>query len=293
MVFEKIEQLKTQFTDKYVVVDEGRPELRRFGGMTGMVKTVNMSGRALVQFDADNNIGWYDIDLGYLKVVDAPPPKVEAKEAKKAAPKAEGPATPAAHEKPVGEKPAAAKAAAAKPAAGGKSVADILAAARGAKPAGTTEASKAEAKPAPASGDKPKQSTAEILAAARSKAPAPAAAKTETAPVKPAAAKPAAEGAKVDPKKMSVAEILAAARGKAGAPPAAAPAKKEPAAKAAPVPVEEAAQEEEPAAEEPVVDAAKPASAAAASGDGKKSKQGHFKTVAEIVAYCRQIDAKK
>lgn len=45
MVFEQIEKLKRDFTDKYVVVDSDRPELRRFQAMTGVVKTVNMNGR--------------------------------------------------------------------------------------------------------------------------------------------------------------------------------------------------------------------------------------------------------
>ncbi|HZL87061.1 MAG TPA: hypothetical protein VFB96_01685, partial [Pirellulaceae bacterium] len=79
MVFEHIEKLKKQYTDKYVIVDESRPELKRFHGLTGTVKTVNMSGRALVEFDGYNNIGWYDIDPAFLKLVDAPPPKPEAK----------------------------------------------------------------------------------------------------------------------------------------------------------------------------------------------------------------------
>ena len=47
--------------------------------MTGTIKTVNMSGRALVQFDANNNIGWFDIELDYLKVIDQPLPKPEEK----------------------------------------------------------------------------------------------------------------------------------------------------------------------------------------------------------------------
>ncbi len=79
MVFEHIEKLQEEYMDKYVVVDDQRPELRRFKGMTGVVKTVNMSGRALVQFDSNNNIGWYDIDIDYLKVVDKPLPKEEPK----------------------------------------------------------------------------------------------------------------------------------------------------------------------------------------------------------------------
>src|SRR5262245_16382507 len=143
MIFDHIEKLKNNLTDKYVVADVSRPELQRFHGLTGMVKTVNMSGRALVEFDGFNNIGWYDIDPAFLKVVDAPPPKAEAKEAKKekAPAKADKPAAanPAAAPKP------AAAAAAAKP-AGKQSVAEILAAAR--KAAGAAPAAPvAEAKP--------------------------------------------------------------------------------------------------------------------------------------------------
>ena len=81
MVFDHIEQLKQEYTDKYVVVDESRPELRRFNGMTGTVRTVNMNGRALVEFDAYLNIGWYDIDVDFLKVIDKPLEKPEAPKA--------------------------------------------------------------------------------------------------------------------------------------------------------------------------------------------------------------------
>ena len=84
MVFEHIEKLQQQYTDKYVAVEDSRPELKRFKGQTGVVRTVNMSGRALVEFDANNNTGWIDIDIDYLKVVDKPAPK-EVK--KKPAPK--------------------------------------------------------------------------------------------------------------------------------------------------------------------------------------------------------------
>src|SRR5262249_6989071 len=80
MVFEHIEKLKRAFTDKYVVVDAARPELARFRNATGLIKTVNMNGRALVEFDQFDNIGWYDIELDFLKVVPKPEPKVaEAK----------------------------------------------------------------------------------------------------------------------------------------------------------------------------------------------------------------------
>ena len=88
------EQLKQELTDKYVVVMDGVPELKRFAGRTGTVRTVNMNGRALVQFEAPADISWYDIDPSYLTVIDAPLPKKE--EAKKPA-----------EEKPAATKPAA------------------------------------------------------------------------------------------------------------------------------------------------------------------------------------------
>src|SRR3954469_5392441 len=98
MVGEQIEQMKRDYTDKYVVVDGTRPELARFRDVVGRVKTVNMSGRALVEFDDYHvNIGWYDIDPEFLRGVDQPPPKPAKTEAKKADPKA----APAAKENPA------------------------------------------------------------------------------------------------------------------------------------------------------------------------------------------------
>lgn len=87
MDIEHAEKLKREYTDQYVIVDDQRAELRRFKGMTGTVKTVNMNGRALVEFDGNNNCGWYDIDIDFLKVIDEPLPK-EEKQAKKRPPKA-------------------------------------------------------------------------------------------------------------------------------------------------------------------------------------------------------------
>ena len=75
MSIQRAEQLKKQLTDKFVVVDEKVPELRRFSGLTGTVKTVNMNCRALVQFDGPEDISWYDIEPSYLTVVDKPLPK--------------------------------------------------------------------------------------------------------------------------------------------------------------------------------------------------------------------------
>ncbi|HEY2882540.1 MAG TPA: hypothetical protein VGJ15_08905 [Pirellulales bacterium] len=186
-MFEHIEKLKRAFTDKYVVVDAARPELTRFRNATGLIKTINMNGRALVEFDQWDNIGWYDIELDFLKVVPKPEPKPA--EAKKEAPAKAAP-------KPAAEKPAAA----AKPAAAGAkaSTADILAAARAKKAGGETATAAPAAKPAPAAPTaKPaaaapagKMSTSDILAMARGKAAAAAAAPAaapakKTAPPKP------------------------------------------------------------------------------------------------------------
>ncbi|MCA8995705.1 MAG: hypothetical protein KDA80_01930 [Planctomycetaceae bacterium] len=100
MSIAQAEKLKRDLTDKYVVVQEGVPELRRFVGLTGQVKTVNMNCRVLVQFDGAVDISWYDIDASYLKVVDAPQPKAKADS------KTEAPAKKAA---PAKAKPAAGK----------------------------------------------------------------------------------------------------------------------------------------------------------------------------------------
>ncbi len=167
-MFDVIDRLKAEWTDKYVVVDSPAPELARFAAATGLVKTVNMNGRCLVEFDQFNNIGWYDIDPACLKIVPKPLPKPAESKPKAAA-------------KPAPAKPVAAKPAAAKPAAGGKpSTADILAAAR-AKAGGA-----APAKPAG------KPSTADILAAARGKKAAPAAAAAPAEAAAPAVEEPAA-----------------------------------------------------------------------------------------------------
>jgi hypothetical protein len=276
MVFEQIENLKQRFTDKYVVVDESRPELRRFRGYTGLVKTVNMSGRALVQFEEfENNIGWFDIDLDFLKVVDRPPPKEEK-------PARAAPAKPTAKDKATAAKVEAAPQGAKAPAAG-MAVQDILAAARG-KPGGAPAAAPKEtapkapaAKPAAAAGP---TSVADILAAARGEKAGgakPAPAQTEAKkPEAKASIKMEAPLAK-DPSQMSVAEILAAARGKAAAP-AAAPAK-------AGAAVEAAASAPEPPPP--------PAAVTPAAAPKESEPVGELPTnTADIIAWCRRRDSK-
>jgi hypothetical protein len=207
MVATSVEQLKREYTDKYVKVDAARPELARFRDVVGQVKTVNMSGRALVEFvDYHLNIGWFDIDLSCLTVV--PKPTDEERAAAKA--KASG-------EKPAGK---------AAPTTGAKQTADAK------KPA--VAGAKA--------GGAPKMSVADMLAAARggggggAAAAKPAAPKAKAdAPAKAAAPKAAAPGAPMDRSKMSVADMLAAARaGGGGAAPAAEEAAEEAPAKVAP-----------------------------------------------------------
>lgn len=161
MVFEHIEKLKREYTDKYVVVDGEVAELRRFRAMTGIIKTINMNGRALVEFDGYLNTGWYDIDLDFLKVVDQPQPKAD-EPPKKAA-------KPAAKKSPAGAKPAAKSAA-------GMSMNDILAAARGGDAATQTK-EKGETKkkePSKPAAKAAAMSVEDIMAAARGEAAPPA-----------------------------------------------------------------------------------------------------------------------
>lgn len=98
MSIERAEQLKREFTDKWVTVDKSVPELRRFSGRTGKVKTVNMNCQALVEFDSSEDIGWYDINTTFLTIVDGPVKKEKPKAAaaKADAPKSGGGAKPKA-----------------------------------------------------------------------------------------------------------------------------------------------------------------------------------------------------
>jgi hypothetical protein len=222
MVFPNIEKIKQDYTDKYVMVDPQRPELARFANAVGQVKTVNMSGRALVEFlDYHLNIGWYDIELEYLKVVDKPLPKGKT-------------------EKPVPKKPQDKPEGKAAPTTGDKQIADAKK-----TPAGATSKEGAGAKP----------STADILAKLRGggggAAPAPTAKKEEPPKGPKPDAAPAA-GGKVDRSKMSVADMIAAAKG-GGAPAA----KGEPAAPAQEAPAP-GPSVPEPVAKAPAAEATSP-----------------------------------
>ena len=279
MVFEHIDKLKEEYTDKFVKVDENRPELKRFDGLIGRVKTVNMSGRALVEFDEwINNIGWYDIDLDFLKVVDESEVASQKESAKS---------------KPAPQKKAEAKSAE-KPAAksgGGMSMEDILAAARGGSaPAKKEEkaavADKGAERPAKSGGGQ--MSVADMLAAARAAdsgegAPAAETAKpAEKTPAPKAEEKPAATASSkktsggIDTSGMTVEQMLALARSQAsGTAPAAAPKEPEPA--------KESPAEPEPAAAETPEPEPEPEKVPASSGELPSDVEG-------IVAFCRNAD---
>jgi hypothetical protein len=68
--FEEKDQVRTQWIDQYVKVNDTRPELKRFAGIVGRVVTVNYGGKALVDFQDG---GWYDIPASsdYLVKLDA------------------------------------------------------------------------------------------------------------------------------------------------------------------------------------------------------------------------------
>lgn len=94
MRLSEVEHSKQDYTDQYVSIDSDRAELARFRGLVGQVKTVNMSGRALVQWlDYHENIGWYDIPLADLKLVDKPAPAEPAVATKPAKATAKKPTT--------------------------------------------------------------------------------------------------------------------------------------------------------------------------------------------------------
>ena len=233
MVFEHIEQLKQQYTDQYVTIGHVVPELQRFEGRTGIVRTVNMSGRALVEFLGTTDISWYDIDVDYLKIVDKPPePVAETKPRKQVVANDES-----STKLPPGK---------GRPAATGPSTADILAQARAKKPEKAATAK--PAKPAPK-----KPNTADILAMARAKkadshpdnnvskdTPKPAETKALSTAEKLALlrgeksgeAKPSPET--ISKKKPHTADILAMARGDKKPPEKKPPADKDPPAEAKP-----------------------------------------------------------
>ena len=295
MVFEHIEKLKRDYTDKYVVVDGSRPELARFQGSAGRVQTVNMNGKALVEFPEHANIGWYDIDVDFLKVVDRPVPKTEEK--KTAAPKKK-PVAKAADAATQGKKlsplelarmqgaAGATKDAPEKKAKGGDkpkgkmSTGDVLAAARGT--AAVKEASAEKASQTAPAKDPAQMSVADKIAMLRGeKSAEPSEAKSKTASADPAVSQPAK-----DPSQMTLQEKLAAMRGE----------------KSGGVAGGEAAAQEQtsepPSAEDAPMEASASAAAPAETAGGGSGNGGSGETVdrgsmnvGDIIAWCRLHDA--
>jgi hypothetical protein len=68
--FEIQDEVRKQWIDQFVKINEGRPELKRFAGVVGRVVTVNYNGRAIVDFQDG---AWYDIPASaeYLVKVEA------------------------------------------------------------------------------------------------------------------------------------------------------------------------------------------------------------------------------
>jgi len=68
--FTALDDLKRQWTDRFVVVKAEHQELKRFDGIVGRVVTVNYNGKAIVDFQDG---GWYDITASeeFLTFLDA------------------------------------------------------------------------------------------------------------------------------------------------------------------------------------------------------------------------------
>ncbi len=57
-LFSRLDELRSEWIDQYVMIKADRPELRRFHGIVGRVVTVNYNGKAVIDFQDG---GWYDI----------------------------------------------------------------------------------------------------------------------------------------------------------------------------------------------------------------------------------------
>jgi len=61
------QRLVREWTDQYVTVSPGRPEVQRFAGVVGRVVTVNWNNKAVVDFQDG---GWYDLSPECLSKLD-------------------------------------------------------------------------------------------------------------------------------------------------------------------------------------------------------------------------------
>ena len=83
--FQFVDDLQRAWTDQYVTVKLGRPELQRFAGVVGRVVTVNYNGKAVIDFQDG---GWYDISASdkFLSKLDAAEGKAKYKNVNSAQP---------------------------------------------------------------------------------------------------------------------------------------------------------------------------------------------------------------
>lgn len=72
----RTEQLRREWTDQYVMVKPGRPELKRFEGIVGRVVTVNWSNKAIIDFQDG---AWYDISASEDCLTKLDPAEAKAK----------------------------------------------------------------------------------------------------------------------------------------------------------------------------------------------------------------------
>ena len=84
-LFTRVDQLRDEWIDQYVMVRPDRPELQRFQGIVGRVVTVNYNGKALIDFQDG---GWYDITASaeVLQKIDSAEGKTKYKNVNSAQP---------------------------------------------------------------------------------------------------------------------------------------------------------------------------------------------------------------
>ena len=84
-LFSRVDDLRAEWIDQYVMVKPGLPELQRFKGIVGRVVTVNYNGKALIDFQDG---GWYDISASseFLTKVDPAEGKAKYKNVNSAQP---------------------------------------------------------------------------------------------------------------------------------------------------------------------------------------------------------------
>ncbi len=74
--FTQLDELKLQWTDRFVMVKPEHVELKRFDGIVGRVVTVNYNGKAIIDFQDG---GWYDIPASDEHLIRVEAPEESAK----------------------------------------------------------------------------------------------------------------------------------------------------------------------------------------------------------------------